>query len=105
MLFAWRSSPLAAHTPGAARAWVAASLVLSLAGCFDSKRIIFVGPDAAAVTVNELAPGEDAAGASAAAAAGEAAPGANDALSAEAPAAPAGAGIDAGSAASSDAGP
>ncbi len=104
-------SPIEARTLGAARAWVAASIVLLLASCFDSKRIIFLseeatgGQDAAAadVAVSELTPADDATGAGLETPAGEDVTGPNDALSAE-PAAPGSAVEDAGISPSIDAG-
>lgn len=102
MFFDRRSpSPLDARTPRGVRAWLGASLVAllvaSLAGCFDSKRIIFESSEAdAAVAVGGLAPADDGVASAEAAS--------TDALSAEAAAARS-AGNDAGLAASVDAGP
>ena len=103
MLFRRSPSPLDAATPRAdvgflRLAWVGASSVLLLASCFDSKRIIFEGPDAAAadVAVGGLAP---AANAGMLAPSGEAGP--SNALAAAA-ATPGGAVTDAGTAVEQD---
>ena len=98
-------TPLDARAPRVVPAWLGASLgallVASLAGCFDSKRIIFESSEADAaaadVSVGGLAPADDGV------AAAEAAPTPNDPHSAQA--APRSARNDPRNAAPIDAGP